>query len=375
MHQAGDRAVLAVRHRLRQAEAAPRRGAALTALRRDAAAIAIVLIAEGPPQKRFLAPDRRGQRRRPDRRAISTRDQHAAATRSPARRPSPTSRRRADARTSDTAPTTVTSRDLLQVPGGPDAQRFAARRDRRRRRASDRPVGCASHQHEHAERRSRAARAAARGVAISMPTPASGTRRVRRQPPLDRVEHFVDLDVEQAHPLEPAAAQVVALADGVARHGHVVAATTARCAPAASDRRCRRSACRRAAAMCVGPVSPDTITAAPRASATTSAIVVCGDSDRGAAGRGDDRRRRAPPRRAPRGRPTSARAARAARAPAPQAAPAATACSATPRRDSAARSGRRSARASRARRVRVDRVDRKLRRAAARCRAARAGRG
>src|SRR3954452_3037440 len=33
-----------------------------------------------------------------------------------------------------------------------------------------------------------------------------------------------------------------------------------------------------AAAMCVGPVSPDTINAAPRASATRSAIVVFGDT-------------------------------------------------------------------------------------------------
>ena len=59
---------------------------------------------------------------------------------------------------------------------------------------------------------------------------------------------------------QPAAAQMMTLADRVARHGDVVAATTVRCAPGASARRCRRSACRRAAAMCVGPVSPDTIT-------------------------------------------------------------------------------------------------------------------
>ena len=43
--------------------------------------------------------------------------------------------------------------------------------------------------------------------------------------------------------------------------------------------------------MCVGPVSPDTITAAPRASATRSAIVVFGDSIAAPPAARDDRRR------------------------------------------------------------------------------------
>ena len=43
-----------------------------------------------------------------------------------------------------------------------------------------------------------------------------------------------------------------------------------------------------AAAMCVGPVSPDTISAAPRASATRSAIVVCGDMIAAPSARRDD---------------------------------------------------------------------------------------
>ncbi len=71
---------------------------------------------------------------------------------------------------------------------------------------------------------------------------------------------------------------MVTLTDRVARHRDVVRRPAVRCAPDASARRCRRSACPTAAAMCVGPVSPDTISAAPRASATRSAIVVCGDS-------------------------------------------------------------------------------------------------
>ena len=109
--------------------------------------------------------------------------------------------------------------------------------------------------------------------------------------------------------IERAAAQVMTLADRVARDGDVVRRPADRCAPAASARRCRRSACRRAAAMCVGPVSPDTISAAPRASATRSAIVVCGDSSAAPSARRDDLLARAPPRRAPTARPTSARAA------------------------------------------------------------------
>jgi hypothetical protein len=44
------------------AETLPRCEGAVAPLRNDAAAIEIVLFAEGPPQKRFLALDRRSER-------------------------------------------------------------------------------------------------------------------------------------------------------------------------------------------------------------------------------------------------------------------------------------------------------------------------
>ena len=46
-------------------------------------------------------------------------------------------------------------------------------------------------------------------------------RRPRREASFDGVEHLGNLDVEQAHALARAAAQVVTLAYAVSRHGHV----------------------------------------------------------------------------------------------------------------------------------------------------------
>src|SRR6185295_12756550 len=49
----------------------------------------------------------------------------------------------------------------------------------------------------------------------------SDTIRLRGQAAFDGADHLSDLDVEQAHAIEPAALQMVALTDGIARHGDV----------------------------------------------------------------------------------------------------------------------------------------------------------
>ena len=92
-------------------------------------------------------------------------------------------------------------------------------------------------------RRTRAAREAARARQTTAPR-GSDTAATRRETALDGTEHFVDLDVEQAHRVEPAAAQMMALADRRRATPSRRPATRARCARGASARRCRRSACR-----------------------------------------------------------------------------------------------------------------------------------
>ena len=79
--------------------------------------------------------------------------------------------------------------------------------------SSDRPVGCASQQHEHAEHepeRDAQAREHADHVQRSDPShrqrrpsglPLADTARRRRQAALDGGQHLGDLDVEQAHAL------------------------------------------------------------------------------------------------------------------------------------------------------------------------------
>src|SRR5262245_54037651 len=52
-------------------------------------------------------------------------------------------------------------------------------------------------------------------------TAGSRTRRPGCEPPLHRAGDLGDLDVEQAHPIQLTPAQVMALADRVARHRHV----------------------------------------------------------------------------------------------------------------------------------------------------------
>src|SRR5436190_21876289 len=48
------------------------------------------------------------------------------------------------------------------------------------------------------------------------------TDRFDREPALDCRNHLGDLDLEQAHPIQLTPAQVVTLADRVARHRHIV---------------------------------------------------------------------------------------------------------------------------------------------------------
>ena len=163
---------------------------------------------------------------------------------------------------------------LAQVAGGPDPHRLAARGDRHADR--QRPTRSAAPAPGRGRRtRSRARRACAPGVATSQhqPRDASGG-----QPALDRLEHLGDLDVEQAHAIARAAAQVMALADRVPRHGDVERRPSDRCAPGASARRCRRSACRPRRRCASDRCRPTPSARRRRASATRSAIVVCGDT-------------------------------------------------------------------------------------------------
>ena len=223
--------------------------------------------------------------------AIRTRRGHLARLVRDARRPRSAALRRARATSA----------------AGQRASRRSAAPARARARRQTKPSGTRL----RAKRFGEAAPRAAHAIAPGRRTPAGSDTRPPVAAAARRREHLVDPDVEQTHAL----AACSAAGDGTrtrrrARRSRPPAAT-GRCARDASDRRCPTIGVPTAAPMCVGPVSPDTITAAPRASATMSAIDVCGESR--------PRRRRAPrplrrarARPVPRARPTSARAARAA---------------------------------------------------------------
>src|SRR5215211_6097387 len=82
--------------------------------------------------------------------------------------------------------------------------------------SSDCAVGCARISTSTPKTKPRATRNLA-----SVATNSSPTRRLRAETPLDRAEHVGHLDIEQAHAIEPAAAQVMALADAVSRYDDV----------------------------------------------------------------------------------------------------------------------------------------------------------
>src|SRR5262249_42331612 len=113
-------------------------------------------------------------------------------------------------------PDDVTSRDLFRWPAAQirSASPAAATSVPSR---SVRPVGCASQRTASAKRnpsgtRSRARRRTKSGTATFC----------SREAAFDRREHFVDLDIEQAHPLDLALPEVVTLTDRRPRHGFIL---------------------------------------------------------------------------------------------------------------------------------------------------------
>src|SRR5437870_9620247 len=69
--------------------------------------------------------------------------------------------------------------------------------------------------------RLRASASARRARHRAMRLSVSDTTALGRQTPLHGAHHFVDLDIHQTHRRDPAAAQMMTLAHGVARHGDV----------------------------------------------------------------------------------------------------------------------------------------------------------
>src|SRR5262249_31158612 len=63
--------------------------------------------------------------------------------------------------------------------------------------------------------------AAWRPVAGTLPTKSSRTARYRGEPPIDGVESFVDVDIQQAHVGDPASPQMMTSTDLGARNGDV----------------------------------------------------------------------------------------------------------------------------------------------------------
>ena len=211
--------------------------------------------------------------------------------------------------------------------------------------SSDRAGRLREQQHQHAEHEAerdpqarehadhRVAQRRRRGIAPQAVRPAPrGRARPRRRRRSTAASTSATSMSSRHMRVEPAAPQVMALADAVARHGDVVRR------PRTVARRTRR------------PVDADDRRADGRGDVRRPGVARHHQrraarerdeiGDRRSAARGSRRRprRRRPPRRAllrrvPTARPTSGRAARAAPPRPPPAAPAASACSATPRRD------------------------------------------
>src|SRR3954470_10565643 len=117
-------------------------------------------------------------------------------------------------------PDTVTSLDLRKCPA-------AQIRIASPHAAIDMPisrdsgVGCARTSTRTPKTNPSATRKRANVLITRYRDPPSDTFRLRTEPPLDGVEHFGHLDVEQAHAIARAAPQVMTLTCRVARHGDV----------------------------------------------------------------------------------------------------------------------------------------------------------
>ena len=225
---------------------------------------------------------------------------------------------------------TASPRAPFEMAGRPDAQQLPSSGDRTADQRATAAVGRASQSTAPAQRNPSGTRIRASAWRALMPSSTILSHAPSRSR-FDELHHFARRDVEQAPARDAALALVVAGARAIARDGEVVLPPTARSAADRWGRRCRRAACPTAPAMCIGPVSPEIISAAAF-------------DERHEIGHGRRRRRRRPchrtPRRcraqaalrpAPTARAIAGRGVPPARARPRRNTPAASACSATQR--------------------------------------------